>query len=148
MAAAVEAALPCDIFVAAAAVADWRVASDHAEKIKKGPKGPPDLPLVENPDILAAVSHLKAGRPKLVVGFAAETEKLVDHARQKLARKGCDLIVANDVSAASGVMGGDNNTMVIVTPEGETVWPKLDKDAAAAMLVDHLARLLAQREAQ
>lgn len=146
MAAAVEAALPCDIFIAAAAVADWRVAGDHAEKIKKGKKGPPDLKLVENPDILAKVSQLKYGRPGLVVGFAAETEKLVEHARQKLARKGCDLIVANDVSPASGVMGGDENTMVIVTAEGVTSWPKLDKDAAAAMLVEHLTEILAQRK--
>jgi phosphopantothenoylcysteine decarboxylase/phosphopantothenate--cysteine ligase len=80
-----------------------------------------------------------------VVGFAAETEKLVEHARQKLARKGCDLIVANDVSPASGVMGGDENTMVIVTAEGVTSWPKLAKDAAAAMLVEHLVEILAQR---
>ncbi len=115
MAVAVDEALPCDIFIAAAAVADWRVAGDHAEKIKKGAKGPPELQLVENPDILARVARLQEGRPLLVVGFAAETEKLVEHARQKLARKGCDLIVANDVSAAAGVMGGDENTLVIVT---------------------------------
>jgi len=146
MASAVDAALPCDIFIAAAAVADWRVAGDHAEKIKKGAKGPPELQLVENPDILAKVARLQEGRPPLVVGFAAETEKLVEHARQKLARKGCDLIVANDVSPAAGVMGGDENTLVIVTPDGETAWPKLDKDAAAAKLVDHLATILAQRE--
>ena len=89
--------------------------------------------LVENPDILAGVARGSTGdRPPLVVGFAAETENLVEHAREKLARKGCDLIVANDVSAAAGVMGGDENTMVIVTPDGETAWPKLDKDAAAA----------------
>ncbi len=146
MAAAVDAALPCDIFIAAAAVADWRVADEHGEKIKKGAAGTPALKLVENPDILATVSRLENGRPPLVVGFAAETEKLIDHARQKLARKGCDLIVANDVSAATGVMGGDRNAMVLVTEQGETVWPRLDKDAAAALLVDHVARMLSDRE--
>jgi phosphopantothenoylcysteine decarboxylase/phosphopantothenate--cysteine ligase len=142
MAAAVEDSLPCDIFIAAAAVADWRVAQDRAEKIKKGAKGPPTLKLLENPDILAHVSRQDRNRPALVVGFAAETEKLVEHARQKLARKGCDLIVANDVSAAAGVMGGDENTMVIVTPEGETEWPRLGKDAAAARLIELTASLL------
>jgi phosphopantothenoylcysteine decarboxylase/phosphopantothenate--cysteine ligase len=146
MSAAVDASLPCDIFIASAAVADWRVASDHAEKIKKGKKGPPDLKLVENPDILAKVSQLQSGRPVLVVGFAAETENLVEHARQKLARKGCDLIVANDVSPASGVMGGDENSMVIVTAAGVATWPKVNKDVAAAMLVGHLVEILAQRE--
>jgi len=143
---AVDAALPCDIFIAAAAVADWRVAGDHAEKIKKSEKGPPNINLVENPDILAKISHLKSGRPPLVVGFAAETEKLLDHARKKLARKGCDFIVANDVSPASGVMGGDRNTIVIVTPDGETAWPTLGKDEAAARLVATMAERLSQGE--
>ncbi len=146
MAAAVDAALPCDIFIAAAAVADWRVASDHGEKIKKGSKGPPELKLVENPDILAGVSGRREARPTLIVGFAAETEKLIEYARKKLARKGCDLIVANDVSPEAGVMGGDENTMVIVTPEGETRWPKLGKDDAAQRLIEYLALRLAQRE--
>jgi phosphopantothenoylcysteine decarboxylase / phosphopantothenate---cysteine ligase len=142
MAAAVEDSLPCDIFIAAAAVADWRVAQHYTDKIKKAAKGPPELKLIENPDILATISRRDRNRPALVVGFAAETEKLVEHARQKLARKGCDLIVANDVSASAGVMGGDENTMVIVTPEGETEWPKLGKDAAAAQLVELAASLL------
>jgi phosphopantothenoylcysteine decarboxylase/phosphopantothenate--cysteine ligase len=146
MAAAVEESLPCDVFVAAAAVADWRVAADHGEKIKKGDDGPPQLKLVENPDILASVARRANDRPPLVVGFAAETEKLIEHARRKLARKGCDVIVANDVSAETGVMGGDKNTLVLVTPEGETNWPKLDKIAAAARLVEFIARMLVKRE--
>lgn len=144
MAAAVEQSLPCDIFIAAAAVADWRVASEGAEKIKKGVDGPPALKLTENPDILAGVAQHPHKRPPLVVGFAAETEKLIEHARKKLAKKKCDLIVANDVSAASGVMGGDANQMVLVTPQGETVWPRLSKAESAQRLVDHLAALLAQ----
>jgi phosphopantothenoylcysteine decarboxylase/phosphopantothenate--cysteine ligase len=146
MAEAVEAALPCDIFIAAAAVADWRVAEGRGQKIKKSGDGPPALHLIENPDILAGVAQRRMGRPPLVVGFAAETENLIDHARKKLARKGCDLIVANDVSEAAGVMGGDENTMVLVNADGETTWPKLDKEAAARLLVSHLASILAQRE--
>lgn len=138
MAAAVEAALPCDIFIAAAAVADWRVEGEGPQKIKKGGGGPPALRLVENPDILAGVARRAENRPPLVVGFAAETENLIDHARQKLARKGCDLIVANDVGPASGVMGGDDNTLVLVSAKGETVWPKLDKLGAARRLVAYL----------
>jgi phosphopantothenoylcysteine decarboxylase / phosphopantothenate---cysteine ligase len=145
MAAAVEAALPCDIFIATAAVADWRVEDDSGQKIKKSGDAPPALHLAENPDILAGVAHRSQDRPPLVVGFAAETENLIDHARKKLARKGCDLIVANDVSQAAGVMGGDENTMVLVSAEGETAWPKLDKEAAARRLVRHLAQILAKR---
>jgi phosphopantothenoylcysteine decarboxylase / phosphopantothenate---cysteine ligase len=146
MAAAVDAAPPCDVFIAAAAVADWRVASEQASKIKKGGDGPPALTLVENPDILAHVAGLRQGRPAVVVGFAAETDRLVEHARAKLARKGCDLIVANDVSPSTGVMGGDQNTMILVTADGEEAWPKLDKDEAAARLVETIASLLARRE--
>ena len=146
MAAAVEAALPCDIFIAAAAVADWRVEGDSDQKIKKGGEGPPLLRLIENPDILAGVARRAENRPPLVVGFAAETENLIEHARQKRTRKGCDVIVANDVSPAAGVMGGDENTMVIVDAEGETVWPKLDKEDAARRLVAYLGRILAKRE--
>jgi phosphopantothenoylcysteine decarboxylase/phosphopantothenate--cysteine ligase len=146
MASAVETALPCDIFIAAAAVADWRVAHYTKNKKKKTGDGPPALHLVENPDILAGVARRAEKRPPLVVGFAAETENLIDHARKKLTRKGCDLIVANDVGPAAGVMGGDENTMVLVSAEGEAVWPKLDKDAAARRLVGHLAEVLAKRE--
>jgi phosphopantothenoylcysteine decarboxylase/phosphopantothenate--cysteine ligase len=146
MAAAAKAALPCDIFIAAAAVADWRVDSDASQKIKKSGDAPPALHLVENPDILAGVARRVTGRPPLVVGFAAETENLLDHAREKLARKGCDLIVANDVSEAAGVMGGDDNTLVLVSAEGETTWPRLAKEEAARRLIGHLAQILARRE--
>ena len=139
---AVEAALPADIFVAAAAVADWRVEAEARGKIKKGADRPPTLPLVENPDILAAVSKMRAGRPRLVVGFAAETEQVVDHAKAKLARKGCDLIVANDVSPASGVMGGARNTVHLVGASGVESWPELDKDEVARRLVARMAGLL------
>ena len=107
MLAAVEAALPADVAVFAAAVADWRTAANSREKIKKSGKGTPELALVENPDILATVAHRKAKRPRLVIGFAAETEHVVEHAKAKLARKGCDWILANDVSPETGVMGGD-----------------------------------------
>ncbi|WP_294538848.1 bifunctional phosphopantothenoylcysteine decarboxylase/phosphopantothenate--cysteine ligase CoaBC [uncultured Rhodoblastus sp.] len=147
MAAAAEAALPCDLFIAAAAVADWRVESDAGQKIKKTGGGLPTLHLVENPDILAEVAQRAAGRPPLVVGFAAETEHLLDHARKKRLRKGCDLIVANDVSENAGVMGGDENTLVLVSAEGETTWPRLGKDEAARRLIGHLAQILAWREA-
>jgi phosphopantothenoylcysteine decarboxylase/phosphopantothenate--cysteine ligase len=146
MANAVEQALPCDLFIAAAAVADWRVDNDQSEKIKKGANGPPKLTLVENPDILASVARHETKRPALVVGFAAETENLIEHARQKLSRKSCDLIVANDVRAEEGVMGGDENAFVLVAPEGETSWPKLQKSVAAARLIDHLGKMLAERE--
>ena len=135
---AVEASLPADIFIGAAAVADWRVGAALAEKLKKGASGPPTLGLVENPDILATVaSH--AQRPRLVVGFAAETEKVIDHAQAKLARKKCDLIVANDVSPATGVMGGDANTVHLVSTSGVETWPTLPKAEVAQRLVAQLA---------
>jgi phosphopantothenoylcysteine decarboxylase/phosphopantothenate--cysteine ligase len=146
MLAAVEAALPADIAVFAAAVADWRPEREAgAKKIKKDGAGPAPLPLVENPDILATVSHLESGRPRLVVGFAAETETVLDHARAKIARKGCDLIVANDVSAAGGVMGGTDNTVHLIHRDGaQETWPRLGKDEVARRLVAHLASLLAR----
>ena len=142
MLAAVEAALPADVYIGAAAVADWRVGSAQAQKLKKGASGPPALGLVENPDILATVARRKAGRPGLVVGFAAETNDVIAHAQQKLARKGCDLIVANDVSPATGIMGGDRNTVHLVGPKGVESWPDLPKDEVAARLVAHLGKLL------
>ena len=141
---AVEAALPADIFIGAAAVADWHVAA-AVEKLKKGPYGPPSLGLVENPDILATVaSHAK--RPRLVVGFAAETEKVIEHAKGKLARKKCDLIVANDVSPATGVMGGDANTVHLVSQGGVETWPTLSKQEVAKRLVERLAALSQTKE--
>ncbi len=137
---AVAGALPADIAVFCAAVADWKVAEQVGQKIKKAKGAPsPTLKLVTNPDILKTVASLKSGRPKLVVGFAAETEKVIDHARAKLASKGCDLIVANDVSAATGVMGGDRNSVHLVTHDGEISWPEMSKDAVAAKLIDELA---------
>jgi len=140
---AVEAALPADIFIGAAAVADWRVGAALAEKLKKGASGPPTLGLVENPDILATVaSHGR--RPRLVVGFAAETEKVIDHAQAKLARKKCDLIVANDVSPATGVMGGDANTVHLVSTSGVETWPTLPKAEVAQRLVAQLAALIGE----
>src|SRR6266540_5188188 len=111
MLAAVSKALPADVGVFAAAVADWRVEKPTASKIKKQDGGTPKLGLVENPDILASVARKATGRPRLVIGFAAETDRIIEHAREKLARKGCDWILANDVSAESGVMGGDRNTV-------------------------------------
>jgi phosphopantothenoylcysteine decarboxylase/phosphopantothenate--cysteine ligase len=138
---AVEASLPADIFIGAAAVADWRVGAALVEKLKKGASGPPTLGLVENPDILATVaSH--ARRPRLVVGFAAETEKVIDHAQAKLARKKCDLIVANDVSPAKGVMGGDANTVHLVSKGGVETWPTLPKAEVAQRLIAQLTSLM------
>jgi phosphopantothenoylcysteine decarboxylase/phosphopantothenate--cysteine ligase len=145
---AVAAALPADIFIAAAAVADWRAEGEAREKIKKGAKGPPSIALVENPDILATVSKMKKGRPPLVVGFAAETEKVIEHARAKLARKGCDLIVANDVSPASGVMGGERNTVHLISADGVESWPEMNKDDVARRLVAHFADLARQGKAR
>ncbi|WP_020179419.1 bifunctional phosphopantothenoylcysteine decarboxylase/phosphopantothenate--cysteine ligase CoaBC [Methylopila sp. M107] len=136
---AVEAALPADIGVFAAAVADWRT-EGAPQKIKKGAGGPPSLALVENPDILATVAR-RADRPGLLVGFAAETENVVEHAKAKLARKGCDLIVANDVSPESGVMGGDANTVHLVTEDGVESWPPMSKADVAETLVARFAAL-------
>lgn len=140
---AVEAALPASIAVFAAAVADWRVADVAGGKIKKGPGGPPALAFVENPDILATVSKLATNRPRLVVGFAAETENVIDNARAKLARKGCDLIVANDVATGTGTFGGDANTVHLVTTDGIETWEPQSKDAVARALVARLADRIA-----
>lgn len=142
MLAAVEEALPADVAVMAAAVADWRVASEASEKIKKGPDGAPSLAFVENPDILATIGRHATLRPRLVVGFAAETESLLANARAKLAKKGADLIVANDVSPETGIMGGDRNTVRIVEAAGVTDWPDLPKDEVAEKLVDLIVERL------
>ena len=136
MLAACEAALPANIFVSVAAVADWHVTGNSSRKIKKGKDGLPDLNLAENPDILANLSTAK-NRPEFVVGFAAETNDVVKHAKAKLIKKQCDMIVANDVSG--DVMGGDNNTMIIVTPSGADSWPRLTKLAAAQKLAQTIA---------
>jgi phosphopantothenoylcysteine decarboxylase / phosphopantothenate---cysteine ligase len=142
---AVEAALPADVAVFAAAVADWRTAENSRQKIKKGTGGTPELSLLENPDILATTAQRKSKRPELVVGFAAETQNVVENGRKKLAKKGCDWIVANDVSAESGVMGGDINTVHLITREGVEAWPPQGKDAVAAALVARIAQELAER---
>jgi phosphopantothenoylcysteine decarboxylase/phosphopantothenate--cysteine ligase len=144
MLAAVEAALPADAFIAAAAVSDWRAATAAQNKIKKMGNAAPSLDLAENPDILASIAQKKIGRPAIVIGFAAETEKIIAHARAKLARKGCDLIVANDVSAESAVMGGDENQVTIVTREGTEAWPRAKKDDVARRLVGLLAEKLSE----
>ena len=136
----VEAELPADIAIFAAAVADWRVASASGQKIKKGSSGLPDLKLAENPDILKTVAGAKSKRPKLVVGFAAETENVIANAKTKLAKKGCDLIIANDVSADKGVMGGNKNTVHLVSATGVESWPELDKQEVARRLMEDFAR--------
>jgi phosphopantothenoylcysteine decarboxylase / phosphopantothenate---cysteine ligase len=130
-------------------VADWRVARAGEEKLKKTAGGPPSLGLVENPDILATIAKRTSGRPVLVVGFAAETEKVLDHAKAKLVRKGCDWIVANDVSTPAeggGVMGGDRNTVAIVSQAGVETWPTLDKTAVAERLAQRIAEQLKDRQ--
>jgi phosphopantothenoylcysteine decarboxylase/phosphopantothenate--cysteine ligase len=142
----VEAALPVDIAIFAAAVADWRVASEGEQKLKKTSAGMPPLQLVENPDILATISALQDKRPRLVIGFAAETENLIDNAKTKLKRKGCDWIVANDVSPATGIMGGDRNTVHLLTRDGAEIsvdsWPAMTKEQVAAALVARIAKAL------
>ena len=143
MFAAVRAALPADVAVFAAAVADWRVDRPNANKIKKQAGGTPVLGLIENPDILASVAHDANIRPRLVIGFAAETEHIIEHAKAKLARKGCDWIVANDVSADTGVMGGDRNTVHLVTLQGVESWPPQSKKQVAQALVARIADALA-----
>jgi phosphopantothenoylcysteine decarboxylase/phosphopantothenate--cysteine ligase len=140
---AVEAALPADIAIFAAAVADWRVADQSNEKIKKGPTGTPELALVENPDILATIGHHASLRPTVVVGFAAETQNVIANAEAKLARKGADFIVANDVSPATGIMGGNRNTVRIVSRSGVEDWPEAAKDEVATQLIARVAAMLA-----
>ena len=143
MLAAVEAALPADLAIFAAAVGDWRPAETRGSKIKKDGTAPAPLALVENPDILATIAGRSVGRPRLVVGFAAETDTVLDNARAKIARKGCDLIVANDVSPAGGVMGGTANTVHLVGRDGTVeTWPTLDKDEVGRRLIRHFADLL------
>ncbi len=135
MLAAVERALPADIAVCAAAVADWRTADAPDQKIKKQPgSAPPALSMVENPDILATLSAAGNKRPALVVGFAAETDDVIANARSKRDRKGCDWIVANDVSPATGTFAGDDNTVHLITADGEETWPRMSKTDVAAQL--------------
>jgi phosphopantothenoylcysteine decarboxylase/phosphopantothenate--cysteine ligase len=133
---AVEFALPSDIAIFAAAVADWRVTNAGGQKIKKNPGAKtPELELTENPDILSTIAHLTKNRPLLVIGFAAETENVIANAKSKLARKGCDWILANDVSPQTGIMGGDRNTIALVSAGGVENWPTQSKEDVARMLV-------------
>jgi phosphopantothenoylcysteine decarboxylase / phosphopantothenate---cysteine ligase len=139
----VKAALPADVAIFAAAVADWRVDHEGEQKLKKTSAGVPSLQLVENPDILATISRLREQRPGLVIGFAAETEHLIENAKAKFERKGCDWIVANDVSPATGVMGGDRNSVHLLTRDGGEIkvdsWLVMTKEEVAAELVSRIA---------
>jgi len=137
---AVQQALPAEVAIFAAAVADWRVANAGEQKIKKKPgQATPELALAENPDILSTIAHRKSQRPKLVIGFAAETENVAANAQDKLRRKGCDWILANDVSPSTGIMGGDRNTVALVSTGGVEQWPPLSKEDVAAKLVARIA---------
>lgn len=139
---ATRAALPADALVAVAAVADWRPDEAFAVKLKKGKEGPPTVRLVENPDILATLAHEGPDRPKLVVGFAAETHDVEAHALAKLQRKGCDWIVANDVTEP-GVMGGGENAVLIISKSGTERWDRMSKEAVAGRLAQRIAEALA-----
>ncbi len=142
MLAAVEAALPVDAAVFAAAVADWRVASASGKKIKKQDGALPVLEFAENPDILARISQMGAGRPGLVVGFAAETHDVIENATAKRMRKGCDWIVANDVRPETGIMGGSENKVTVVTEEGAMDWPRMAKAEVSVQLAAKIADTL------
>jgi phosphopantothenoylcysteine decarboxylase/phosphopantothenate--cysteine ligase len=142
MLAASEAALPVDVAVMAAAVSDWGVEAASAQKLKKDGKGAPSLHLVENPDILARIAGRHNDRPALVVGFAAETENVVANARLKREKKGCDWILANDVSAGTGTFGGDRNTIHLVDGDGIEDWPDMTKREVAARLAERIAAKL------
>jgi phosphopantothenoylcysteine decarboxylase/phosphopantothenate--cysteine ligase len=143
MAAACAAAPPADVAVCVAAVSDWRPDQIFGVKMKKGPGGPPSLTLVENPDILAGLSAKGPGRPQLVIGFAAETDDLEANARAKLARKGCDWIIGNDVSGEA-VMGGDENEILLVRGGGLERWPRMSKSEVATRLAGEIAKVLGE----
>ena len=136
---ATQAALPAEVAIFAAAVADWRVTSASGSKIKKIDGALPTLSLAENLDILATVSQLSNGRPRLVVGFAAETDNVVENAVAKRKRKGCDWIVANDVSPETGIMGGQENQVILVTDDGTEAWPRMSKNETARELAKRIA---------
>ena len=144
MLAAVQNALPADAAVFAAAVADWRVSSASGSKIKKDNGKLPTLAFTENPDILATVSQMKTGRPDLVVGFAAETDDVLSNATAKRVRKGCDWIVANDVSPETGIMGGTENAVTLITATGADDWPRLTKAQTAERLAARIADALTE----
>jgi phosphopantothenoylcysteine decarboxylase/phosphopantothenate--cysteine ligase len=142
MLAACQAALPADVAVLVAAVADWKPVEAQSLKLKKGQTSP-TLALTETPDILASLSKPGAERPRLVIGFAAETHDVDAHARAKLARKGCDWIIANDVSQA-GVMGGDENAVTLLSAAGAEAWPKASKAQVAQRLAAKIAQALTE----
>ena len=143
---AVEAALPADVAVMAAAVADWRATTESGGKIKKDGTGqPPALALTENPDILATIGRHHTLRPALVVGFAAETDDLLANAEKKRAAKGADWILANDVSPRSGIMGGKENAVHLISRDGVEDWPRMDKRDVARRLVERIAAELAEK---
>jgi phosphopantothenoylcysteine decarboxylase/phosphopantothenate--cysteine ligase len=141
MQAACQAALPVDVAICVAAVADWRPAKEGTLKIKKGPDGSPAINLIENPDILAGLAASGPNRPKLVIGFAAETNDVEAHARAKLTKKGCDWVIANDVTQP-GVMGGEDNTVLLVTHEGIEWWEKAPKSDVAKLIAARIAKAL------
>lgn len=143
MLAAVEGVLPVDAGVFAAAVADWRVEGASGHKLKKSKDGLPRLEFAENPDILKTVSRMDKGRPKLVVGFAAETDDVLANATAKRVRKGCDWIVANDVSEGTGIMGGQENAVTLISDDGAEDWPRMGKDMVASKLAARIAAALA-----
>ncbi|MEL7490379.1 MAG: bifunctional phosphopantothenoylcysteine decarboxylase/phosphopantothenate--cysteine ligase CoaBC [Pseudomonadota bacterium] len=148
MMAASQAALPVDCAICCAAVADYRPEIETEHKIKKERGGLTNLPLAENPDILKTISRLPEGRPELVVGFAAETDDIVNHAQSKRARKGCDWIVANDVSAgAHCAMGGEKNAIILISEDGEEAWPEMPKSEVAERLAARIARAFASPSA-
>jgi phosphopantothenoylcysteine decarboxylase/phosphopantothenate--cysteine ligase len=140
---AVQNALPVDAAIFAAAVADWRVTSASDQKLKKTKDGLPQLTFAENPDILAHVAQLKTGRPQLVVGFAAETNDVQDNATAKRKRKGCDWIVANDVSPETGIMGGSENAILLISDTDVETWPRMSKTQVAHQLAARIAEVLA-----
>jgi phosphopantothenoylcysteine decarboxylase/phosphopantothenate--cysteine ligase len=142
----VQSCLPADVFIGAAAVADWRVEHNSTQKLKKDAKGELTLHLVENPDVLATVANSDKSRPRLVVGFAAETQEVLDYARQKLVRKNCDFIVANAVGIETGVFGGADNQVHIVTRDNVISWPKMSKDKVALALVEIISEKLDKAE--
>ena len=144
MLAACQAALPSDVAVCAAAVSDWRAKKASAQKMKKNGGAPPGLELTVNPDILASLAAAGNARPQLVVGFAAETEKVVEHARAKLAKKGCDWILANDVSQGTGTFGGEENTIHLIDARSVESWPRMTKGEVAAKLAARIADALAE----
>lgn len=140
---AAQAVLPVDVAVCTAAVADWHVKGAGDRKLKKSKDGTPNLEFAENPDILKALSNAGKARPRLVVGFAAETDEVIKHAKAKLKRKGCDWIVANDVRPQTGIMGGSENDVTLITDKGAEDWPRLSKLEVGARLAQRIAEALA-----